>query len=642
MDIKIPHSWLKDHLETKATPLKIGECLALCGPSFEKLTKDGNDQVYEIEVTTNRVDSASVRGIAQEAAAILPQFGISAKLKPFNPTLPKISVTNPSKLNIKIDTKLNNRVMAVVIDNVSADAKSPLWMRERLERSGVRSLNLLVDITNYVMLEVGHPTHVFDYEKIKNISFRLSKKGERVTTFDNKTYTLPGNDIVIADSSGEIIDLPGIMGTKNSVVSKDTKKIIFFIDNNDPVLMRKTSLTLGIRTMAVQLNEKGVDPELASAALARGIELYVSLAKGKIVSQIYDFYPKKVKTKTMTVSLSFINSLVGIEISATRVQQILKSLGFGIKSKNKDELIITIPTSRISDIAIPEDIVEEVSRIYGYHNIPSILMKGAIPTDINTKIFNFENLVKSYLQGFGAVEVYTISLVSKEEAGDAPLKLKNPLGDDTKYLRTTLFYTTIRSLKENKNEDQPIHIFEMANVYLARRGELPREQMMLSGGFANTNYRQAKGVIEALLESLHIQVKFTQVDQGAEILVEKEVIGKIGPVGANLFYYEFDMSLLQKHYKAYLPYQEPARYPAQIEDMTFVFSQNITVGDVIEEIKNTDKLVRKVELNDVYKDSYTFRIWYQAKNKTLTDKEVKDIRLKVIKLVANKFSGTIK
>ena len=274
MEIKISHSWLMDHLDTKATPKQIANCLSLCGPSIDKLEKINSDWVYTIEVTTNRIDMTNVRGIAREATTILPRFGIKAGLKPLKPynakTLPK-----SLPLIIKADPSYIYRTIGVVFENAT-NRESPKWLRERLKLSNIRSLNASVDITNYVMMEIGHPMHVFDYDKIKNatINITLSKKGEKIISLEDKEYALPGGDIIFKSVDGEIIDLPGIIGTKNSVVSKSTKRFLLFIDNQDPAKIRNTSIKLGIRTVAATMNEKGVDPELGMKAIHRGSYLF--------------------------------------------------------------------------------------------------------------------------------------------------------------------------------------------------------------------------------------------------------------------------------------------------------------------------------------------------------------------------------
>jgi phenylalanyl-tRNA synthetase beta chain len=646
MDVKISHNWLKEFLETNATPSKIAECLALSGPSVERVRDVGKDTIYDIEITTNRVDSASVMGIAREAAAILPQFGIKAKLK-FQAPKTKFEIYSKSqKLKIKINPKINKRVMAVVIEGVKVE-KSPKWMSERLESAGVRSLNLLVDITNYVMLETGHPTHVFDLDKIPNhtLQFRLSKKGEEVITFDNKKYSLPGNDIVIASVDGEIIDLPGIMGTKNSVVGESTKRIIFFIDNNDPLLIRKTSLALGIRTMAVQLNEKGVDPRLGSIALERGLNLYLTMAHGKQTSKVTDLFPGKPKITSITTSLEFIQDRLGIEIKPEKINSILESLGFDVSYTAKSKTFsITPPSFRILDVTIAEDIVEEVARIYGYHNLPSRLMEGQVPADRPHTSFDFEIKVKQLLKGWGGVEVYNMSLVAKEFAGDRAIKLKNPLGADTQYLRTTLYYSLFNAYTQNIGRFDKIHLFEMANVYIQRKNDLPEEKMMLGGVLSGFDFRHAKGIVQALLEALHITAEEIQPKTQSlalEFYVDKQFIGHM-LMKNEVVYYEFPVELLKSVSRPYPRFVPISKYPVQIEDITLVIPQGTQIGTVIRCMMGAHKNIKKVTLEDIFQNAYTFRVQYHHLGKTLTASEVASIREKILKTVRTKFNAIVK
>ena len=420
MNIQILDSWLRTFLDTNAKPKEIRDSLALCGPSVEKVEKHGQDDwLYDIEITTNRVDMISVYGIAREAAVILPQFGFKAKLKNLDI---KDKLTSPTKtlpLTIETQAGLTHRVMAMVMDNVQI-GKSPDWVKVRLEAAGIRSLNNVIDVTNYVMTEIGHPCHVFDYDKIKGhlLRFRLSKKGEHMVTLDGKEHKLPGGDIVIEDTSGEIIDLPGIMGTKNSVVNSKTERIVLLIDNNNAQLMRQTSMTLGIRTVAVTLNEKRVDPELGKTAILRGIELYQQIAQAKIASKLHDVYTDKPKDQSITCSLQFIQDRIGVKLETDFVTKTLKGLGFKTTLKKGDDksqnLICTVPTWRTHDVTIPEDIVEEVARIYGYHNVPSRLVTGEFPQpNPQEQQFYWEDKIKQALKHWGFYENYTYSLVSQ-------------------------------------------------------------------------------------------------------------------------------------------------------------------------------------------------------------------------------------
>ncbi len=616
MDIKISNNWLREYLKTKATTKEIAQELSLSGPSVEKVSKKGKDTIYDIEVTTNRVDCMSILGIAREASAILKNAKFS------EPKVTKIkSQIGKDLLHIKIDPKLVNRVMAVIME-VSENIETPKLIRERMENAGTRSLNPIVDITNYVMLEIGHPTHVFDYDllKDKQLVFRPSDKGEEITSFDGKTYKLAGGDIVIDDGEGEIIDLPGIIGTKNSVVNKDTKRIVFFIDNNDPLKIRKTSTRLGIRTMAAILNEKGVDPELALIAFIKGIELYKEICKAKVISKIYDIYPKPYKTKMIKVEHAFIEKIIGIKIPSSKVNEILLKLGFDVKYDNKKSLyLIEVPSWRASDIDIPEDIVEEVARIYGYHNLPSEIMSGKLPEPLLNTPFKIENKVRYILKGYGGSETYTLSLVPKEFVSGKALSLKNPLGEDTKYLRTSLKPSLINAAKENSGEKEGFFLFEIANVYIARKDDLPEEKMMLGIIFSNYSYRKAKGIIEGLFQELNIKTQPI-----VEVINDSPYV-----------YFEVEVEKLRIEAKDFPTYVPLPKYPAQIEDITLILPEKTKIGDII-------SIFETAELVDVFSDAYTFRIWYQDTEKTLTDEDVEKIRNKYLKEIKDKFGGVVK
>lgn len=602
-------------MATDATPQEVAKYLTLCGPSVEKLEKKGNDYIYSIEITTNRVDAASVLGIAREAVAILPQFGKAAKLKAINRNLKTDKPASSLPLKLISNPKLVNRLTGVVIEDIK-DWKSPTWMQKCLVAAGMRSLNSVIDITNFVMLTVGHPCHVFDYDKIKNhtIIVRESKKGEKITSFDNKNYTLPGGDIVFEDVDGEIIDLPGIIGTKNSVVSKDTKRVLLFFDNNDPVKIRRTSMTLGIRTMAAILNEKRVDPELIPLALSLGIDLFERICKGRLASKIYDVYPFAYKTKWVYTSKEFLENILGVALDKNKITKLLKALGF-LPIWSGNSLKVGIPSFRQHDVSIPEDIAEEVARIYGYHNLPSELMDGKLPQPAANDEFKFEEDIRQTLKGFGATEIMTYSLVSKEMAGSNALKLANPLGVDTEYLRTSLKPSLLSAVAQNAGIRAPYHLFEIANVYIPPAKprvvrNLPEERMTLAGIFVNQTYRQAKGVLEALFESLNI----------ASAINLEEINGT--------FYYEFEVNKLRCSVKTktYIPVP---KYPPQIEDITIEIPEGKPVGEVIQSIKQASKMVHSIELVDIYERKFTFRISYLHPNKTLSDKEVEEERNKI-------------
>lgn len=306
MDIKIIDSWLKDHLKTSAKPEKIAEYLSLCGPSFERLHKVGKDIAYDVEVTTNRVDMASHYGIAREASAILPQFKVAALLQPLKSSSKQPLVNKVDYLDATVDHKLCFRFSTVLIRNVKLK-DSPKWLQDRLIAAGLRSINNIVDISNYLMLDIGQPVHTFDYDKIlgAKMILRSSKKDENIKTLDGQEHELPGGDIVIEDGQGRLIDLCGIMGGELSAIDEETKNVLLFVQTYNPVNIRKTSMSLGKRSDAAALFEKGLDPEQVEITIRRGIDMFIELTGGKPEKEILDLYPNPYQPKTVSLELSF-------------------------------------------------------------------------------------------------------------------------------------------------------------------------------------------------------------------------------------------------------------------------------------------------------------------------------------------------
>lgn len=657
MDLVIPDIHLRKYLDTKATPVEIAKYLSLCGPSIERTKKhEDGDSLYQVEVTTNRVDTASIYGIAREASTILPRFGITAKLKNLDTKkiLSKHTLKNKvNYLDVTLDKKLCPRFTAVLIENVTVK-DSPNEIKDLLEKVDLRPINNIVDISNYIMHLIGQPIHTFDYNKIlgSKMLMRLSKKGEEITTLDGKSYKLEGNDIVIEDGEGRLIDLCGIMGGDNSKVDENTKNVLLFVQNYDKHSIRKTSMNLGIRSEAAVLFEKGLDSENVINGLALGIELIEKYSNGKARKDILDIYPNPYKEKTVKTDLTTINKIIGIEISKQDITNYLVSLGFKVVWK-KETLEVGVPSFRSEDIDIPEDIAEEVARIYGYHNLPPILMGGDLPNKVsNIDEFAFENKVKQTLKALGGIEVYNLSLTEK---GD--IKLKNPLGADTAYLRNNLQDSLVTNINYNTQEKGYIHLFEVANIYIPRKGDLPEERLVLSGIVKKGTYRKNKGLVQTLLNELNIYYKEILEDgknfkpnQRIALFTEgtkssnKVLIGEYGNLENSLFndngscfYYSFEMKKLMSSKKYERKYQEINKFPPQVEDITLAIPERTYIGHVIDEIYKASEFIKEVTLTDVYENKHTFNIKYQSDEKTLEDKEVEEIRNKILSSLKSKF-----
>ncbi len=645
MNIKIADSLLREYLDTKASAVEIAKYLSLCGPNVEKIQKTKQGYVYDIEVTTNRVDLMAVYGIARELSAILPRFGIAARLKPIR-LASKPKTKNQVSFEVIINPKIINRAVGVVLGDIKT-FETPEWMKNRLISSEIRILGAPVDITNYIMLELGQPMHVFDYDLIRTKKFKIreSKKGEKVVSLDGKEHVLSGGDVVIDDTTGKIIDLPGIIGTKNSVVNKKTKRVILFTENNDPVRMRRTSMYLGIRTLAATINEKGVDPTQTTLGILRGIKLFSDICKAKPLGDIVDIGYKKPEPKTVKVNYSYIKEFLGTEIEKNKIVSYLTPLGFKAKWTG-ETLDVLVPSFRQKDVSIKEDLIEEIARIHGYQNLPSRLMSGKLPKARSDDFLIFEKKLKNMLFCLGGSEIYTSSLIGFFD--EHAYKLKNPMGIDSTYLRTSLFPGLLRASDENRTKKK-FHIFELSNVYLPVKRNLPNEKPMLSGIFFGYEYRKSKGVIEALLKMLQIEAIYEQVDEMPFLperclLIKSEGkrIGKLGYVDKDTLYYEFDPELLKKIHKEYPKYKKPLKYPHQIEDITLTLPLRTKVGKVIDAIKKSSKFIDEVDLYKIYKDNFTFRVWYINPHKTMTNNEVEKIRNNYLKEVRKHFGARVK
>jgi phenylalanyl-tRNA synthetase beta chain len=650
MNIKILDSWLREYLKTKANAKTIADKLSLSSASIERIEEYKNDKLYDIEITTNRVDMASVIGLAREAGVVLPQAGSPAEFVEPKLSRPKSSA-HKAEMAIINDHTLVHRICAVVMDVTIKD--SPQVVKDRLESTGIRSLNNVIDVTNYIMREIGHPAHVFDYDRLqtKKLVIRESKKGEKITTLDNKTYTLSGGDIVAEDGKGTIVDLLGVMGLQNSVVTDKTKRILLFIDTCDKHKIRKTSMGLGIRTEAAQLNEKGIDPELAMTALLRGIDLYKELAEGVVISDIIDIYPNKYKPKTITISQEKINTVIGVEIKLSKASELLTKLGFTTKSL-KNKLQVTVPSWRANDVEIEEDIIEEIARIYGYHNIPTELppLKGVEPYNMGKNMFYFEQRAKDALKYWGFTEVYTYSFVS-EELYEGPVKdavtVQNPLTSDFVYMRSTLTPSLLQVLKENKAQTE-INIFEIAKVYHQKPKQLPDEVVMLAGVIKkpHLSFYHIKGIVEQLTNDLGIEhlklKKLKRGGYGADVYVSSDKVGEIEILENDLMVFELNFDLLRTHATLTKKFTPLAKYPPIIEDIALVVEKSVSTEEIIEEIKSQSSLIVSVTLLDEYKNSRTFHILYQHKEKNLMNEDVAVIREQILKAVESKFGAKLK
>lgn len=654
MNILIPHSWLLEHLETEAKPEKIQSELSLAGPSVERIFQDPKtkEAIYDIEITTNRVDAMSVRGVAREAAVILSQVGIPAKLKKFSYLTAEEIKPDKSILlalpKIKNDPKLSRRLMCVVLDKVT-QADTPDWMTKRLSQIEMNVHNAAIDITNYVTHELGHPCHAFDYDKIMEtggeIIVSTAKPGKTFTTLDGESYQTLGGEVVFTNSKGEIIDLPSIKGTQNTSVDESTTRILLLMESIAPDKVRFASMSHAIRTVAAQLLEKGVDPNLQDFVMGMAVKLYQDLCGAKIASEVFDTFPGKSEPKTIVTSKQLIDQYLGIELPIKTISEILNKLECQVEWDAKQINIKVKPPTFRPDLNIPADLVEEIARTYGFHNLPSVLMETAIPTKYPDHTdFNLEYQVKALLANLGWQEIYSYSLVSDALAMESGTKLANhlhlanPLTSDREYLRVS-HLPSLKEVMTDNPQIRPLSLFELANVYPPQENQLPKEQMLLSL-LSTLSYREVRGAVETIFDRLFItnyEFKTTGKANKANIYLGKdraELIsaGQIEVLSGGLIAVELDWQTLLKASSKHPHYQPLPDAPPVIEDLTFTLTEDEKIGKVIQTIQKSSKIIKQVDYKDSYRLNHTFTIYYQAK-KSLSVDDVQPIRKKIVENV---------
>ena len=677
MNILVPHHWLLDHLKTRANSQEMQKYLSLSGPSVENISKTEGDKVYDIEVTTNRVDAMSVRGIAREAAVILSQYNLASQLKPL-----KLKQTNKLEIDefplpkINNDPQLCQRIMCVAMKDVK-QKDSPKWLQKRLKQAGFQLHSNLIDITNYITHDLGHPCHVFDYDKIMNlggvINITEAKEGKPFVTLDGMERETVGGEIVFTNEIGTIIDLPAIIGTANSSVDKNTKNILFWIEDLDAQRVRQASIRHAIRTNAAQLNEKNVDPHLAEEALLKGIDLYQKLTNARVASKIFDEFPDPRKVAAFELKQQTLKNYLGISLETKQVEKILSSLGCEVEvlinsSDQKDQTVFKIqpPTYR-PDLQIPADAIEEIARIYGYQNLPSELMTGELPTNKPKKInFKIEDKIRQFLSHIGWQEIYSISLVSKElalQSGfelEKHLKLSNPLTTENEYLRRSLIPSLQEAMLANPQAEN-LSVFELAAVYHPIENELPKQSLKI-GLVSNKNYRKFRGDLEALLKQFYITgmsvVSFDKdsknssknetapfIRQHGKIMIKNQNnqinIGEIYLLDNNHLAAQLDYQKILKLAKKYPNYQPRVKTSPIIEDLTFTLSPQTKVGDIIKTICNLDQLITSATLTDVYQQNFTFEIKYQDPTDNLASEDLQPIRKKLVEQIEDKFQAKL-
>lgn len=623
-----------------------------------------DDTVFEYEITNNRVDCYSIIGIAREAAATFR--------KPFTP--PVVTETgNAEDINdyVKVDveaTDLCSRYTARLVKNIKL-APSPKWMQRRLASAGIRPINNIVDITNYVMEEYGQPMHAYDYDTLAGgkIVVRRAKDGEKFMTLDGQERTLDSDMLMICDGE-KAVGLAGIMGGENSKITDDVKTMLFEAATFDGTNIRKATKRLGLRTDASGKFEKGLDPENALAAMNRACQLIEELGAGEIVGGVVDVYPNKKERVRVPFEPERINALLGTNVSVEEMLGYFKMLELDY-DESKQELII--PTFR-QDLLRTADIAEEVARFFGYANIPTTLPHGASTMgkisfkqrveDVAGEIAQFCGFSQAMTYSFESPKVFDKLKLAADAEERKTVVISNPLGEDFSIMRTLPLNGMLTSLATNYNRrNKDVKLYELAKVYVPVEGEdLPDERVQFTLGFyGDGDFFTMKGVVEEFLEKIGMSARpeydpeagktFLHPGRQAEILYKDTVIGYLGEVhpdvadtyglGERTYIAVLDLPEILPFASFDRKYEGIAKFPAVTRDISMVMPKTVLVGEVEKIIeKRGGKLLEKYNLFDIYEGaqikegfkSVAYTISFRAKDRTLEDKDIQPIMEKIL------------
>ena len=634
---------------------------------------------FEVEVTFNRPDCLNIVGMAREAAATLgTQF-----------RFPKIEIKNEegiitdylNEVEIK-DEDLCSCFYARVIKDIKI-GPSPLWMQRTLMDAGMRPINNIVDVTNFVMLELGQPLHAYNLEALegKKLIARRAEKGEKIVTIDQNERNLDENILVIADGEKPAC-IAGVMGGYHSEISEDTKIMVLESANFNPKSIRETSKKLGMRSEASSRNEKPMSHVMTELAAKRACQLIEMIGAGTVVGGYLRAGKSEYVSPVVTLRPHRVKWLLGIDIPVDEMLNYLNTLE--IQSIYDGEKIISkIPYFR-TDIEQEADLIEEVGRLYGFENIPSKPLSGSTKVGRKSDKRMLEDHVKTILCGMGLYEITTYSFISPKcydninAAEDSHLRnyvrILNPLGEDFSSMRTTLIPNMLEVVQRNSNRDvDDAKLYEIGSAFIPREQPVrqePYEKLRLCiGMFGKYDFYDLKGIIEALLQRLGIDVTLKALTdnptfhpgRSAAMYINNECIGIYGEASpktldnygldSKVFLAEIDIEGLLEHKNTDWKYKPLPKYPAMVRDIAVIVKETVPVGDMIEIISAANPhLIESVELFDIYKGEHieegykscAFSITYRNKERTLKEKEVENIHNNILNELEKQFEAKLR
>ncbi len=633
-----------------------------------------NDALIEFEITSNRPDCRSILGIAREAAVTL---GKDLKY-------PEINVSESDEeidFDVEIKTDLCKRYCARVVKDVKV-GPSPYWMQRRLIEAGIRPINNIVDITNYVMLEQGQPLHAFDLDKVKTnkMVVKCAEDGEKFVTLDGVERELT-SDMIVVTNGETTLDLAGIMGGANSEISETTTSILLEGANFAKENVRAASKKLGLRSEASSRFEKGIDVNLPEVAINRAAQLIEELGCGTVVKGMVDNYPTKVEAQKIVANPERINKLLGVNVPMEQFVNILERLEFKCNLVSSDKLELEVPSFRL-DIIEDADILEEIARIYGYDNIPSATLEGNATAGVKTEKQKFMDNIKSNAIAVGLNEILTYSFVSPKgvdrinlSQGDEKrefVKIINPLGEETSVMRTTLIPNMIDVISTNlSHKVEEAYAFECGNTFRPQEG-LPVETKKLSIGMygKDVDFFSIKGAVETILNNVGFKGYEVEPEtenltfhpgRCAKLVYNNICVGTFGELhpdvlenynlNQRVYIAEINVDLVFENLDNSKVYNPLPKYPATTRDIALLVKDEVFVKQIEDIIKaNGEDILESYQLFDVYKGaqieeghkSIAYSITYRSKDKTLTDEEVAKVHDKIVSELSEKLNANLR
>ncbi len=602
------------------------------------------EEVLEVEVTGNRPDLMCVYGIAREVAALL-----DVELAPMPGRDPEPEGGEQVAISVE-DTHGCPRYIGRIFRGVRV-GPSPVWLRARLYAAGMRAISNVVDVTNYVMLALGNPLHVFDLAKLAEgrIVVRRARPGEELVTLDGKRRRLDAADLVIADA-GRAVAVAGIMGGLESEVGEETTDVLLEAANFEPVGILRSSERLGLRTEGSNRWEKGVDPHLAGPAAALASQLLVEIAGGRLTGHV-DVGGELPPPPVVRLRPERVGALIGLDVPAQEQRRVLTRLGFDVG----DDWAVRVPTWRARDVSREIDLVEEVAR-FVLDRVPFTLPRRREMFGRLTREQRLRRLCEEILVGCGLTETYTPSLVREEEAPGG-IRLPQPLSAEHAVLRTSLLPTLVQAVRHNLDVGaERVALFEMARVYLPTGEELPEERWHLAA-IVEGGFFRIKGVVEALLEALHVQERFQRAQEpflhpARAARISCGWLGQLHP--ALLPGYsacELDLDDLFPRVPATVVYEDVVTFPAVRQDLAFVVDEEVSAAALVEAAREAaGPDLRDMRVFDVYrgdqigpgKKSVAFRVSFQSRERTLSDADAARLRARVVEALRRRLGAELR